>query len=334
MFKRMISFFLVSACGGMAVDSMPDGGVDGTHNPEYPDTEEKDVEEDSQSKWCIGCLAGVSVPRSLPFGYGLRPINETIGGKSLQFPACQGTQSSMPHACRTPTGNKVYFGAPPASWSPGRANAYWNAVFRVGAELNNAGWIWAGAHNTADQWDVGSERYKHTEILVKNDITNSPHPLFKLTLQGVQTTPASNIKTYLACEIQFDWDGPNGIMNNGGNCTGQCVNTWDAESGNSIGVNTLHRALMRCAGLGGDQLPIYQYAPGSTLDSCWAYDGYECGNGGGDGLLRKEWFPAGWYDQAYHKTCMGTSATACAGAFPSGGSQFLSGSALLLNYRH
>jgi hypothetical protein len=337
MFKRML-VLLLSACGGMAVDSMPDGGVDGTHNPEYSDAEEKASDDATQEKWCIGCLAGVSVPRHIDRGMGLRPINETIGGKSLQFPGCQGTQSSMPHACRLPTGNAVFFGPPPSAWSVGRKNVYWDAVYLVGAELGNAGWNWTTSQNGPDPWDSGAARYQHTEILTKPDISNSPHPLARLTLQGIQNTTVSNLKTYLACEIEFDWTGPNGILNNGGNCTGQCVNGWSAANAHAVAVAAFRRNLLRCTGLGGDQLSIYEHPVGSNYEKCFSADEFWCGAGGGDGLLRKEWLPAGWWSQVFSKNCTGNDVNGpCANVFPvpmGQGTQFISGSGLLWTYLH
>jgi hypothetical protein len=221
MIKSILFALALVGCGGMAVDYMPDGGVDGTTNPEYESEKVSDTEE----KWCIGCLAGVSIPRSLPFGYGLRPITETIGGKLTQFPACQGTHTSMPHACRFPIGNKFWFGPPPTAWSAGRKEMYRQTVVTVGAQLSASGITWGSAQISGGTcpWDNANDRYKHTEILTKPDITNSPHPLFRLTLQGINNTTNGNLKGYLACEIEFDHLGPLGIGNNGGNCTGNCV---------------------------------------------------------------------------------------------------------------
>jgi hypothetical protein len=326
---------LATGCGGMAVDELPDGGVDGTHSA-YADDEPLEVTD----KWCIGCLAGVSKPRNIEVGYGLRPINETIAGRSYQFPACQGTETSMPHACRFPTGNKVFFGAPPSSWSSGTKSRYWDAVARIGAELNAAGWSWNwGKNGNPDPWDgVDSQgvdqRYRHTEVLVKNNITNSPHPMFKLTLQGTQNTPSANYKTYLACEIEFDY-GPLGITNNGGHCTGGCTEGWSPEMYDTLRDNVFTRALSRCIGLGGNQLPIYEWDVGEgQWANCWAQDGFSCMFGGGDGMLRKEWFPDGWWSQTYWKSCLGSTQASCVGAFPSGGPQFLSGLGLLSEYLH
>jgi hypothetical protein len=317
------------ACGGRAVDYLPDGGESATATVDAGAVGEK---------WCIGCLAGVSVPQSIPNGYGLRPINETIGGRSLQFPSCQGTQSSMPHACRTPTGNAVFFGSPPSSWSSGTKGRYWDAVYRIGAELSSAGKTWATAHNGGtDPWDSGVSRYQHTEVLVKPNISNSPHPLFKLTLQGIQNTAVTNIKTYLACEIQFDFAGPVGISNNGGHCSGACAESWSPQDYDSLRQNAFLRALSRCIGQGGNQLPIHQHNVGSSGwdDNCWSVDGWQCSAGGGDGMLRKEWFPDGWWSQRYWKNCLGDSPQeACGGIFPTGGNQYASGLALLQDYQH
>jgi hypothetical protein len=333
MIKSILFALALVGCGGMAVDYMPDGGVDGTTNPEYESEKVSDTEE----KWCIGCLAGVSIPRSLPFGYGLRPITETIGGKLTQFPACQGTHTSMPHACRFPIGNKFWFGPPPTAWSAGRKEMYRQTVVTVGAQLSASGITWGSAQISGGTcpWDNANDRYKHTEILTKPDITNSPHPLFRLTLQGINNTTNGNLKGYLACEIEFDHLGPLGIGNNGGNCTGNCANNWEPDTFAELRRAAFTRALSRCVGLGGDQLPIYEWDIGEgSWANCWAEDGYSCAWGGGDGMLRKEWLPAGWWSQVYWKSCLGSTSTSCVGAFPSGGPQFLSGQELLSAYLH
>jgi hypothetical protein len=334
MFKRMISFVVMFGCGGMATDYLPDGGVDGTHSAGLAKENDEEPSEVGD-KWCIGCLAGVSVPQSIPMGYGLRPINETIGGRSLQFPACQGTQSSMPHACRTPTGNKVFFGNPPG-WSQWWVDRYWEAVYQVGEELNNSGWTYRIAKNGPDPWDNADYKYKHTEITLKDAVSASPHPLFKTNLLGVQSTPSGNIKTYLACEAEIDWSGTLGVQRNGGHCSGECF--WDMSEYTRAKymVNVFSRALMRCAGIGGDQLPIYYHPAFTPVENCWAYDDWSCAAGGGDGVSRKEWFPDGWWSQSFPKSCQGnTPSPSCTGVFSGApGTQFNSGSVLLMGYRH
>jgi hypothetical protein len=343
---------IVIGCGGMAVDELPEGGVDGTHssgamvNGEGGASSEETGEVESAiapvtDKWCIGCLAGVSAPQNIEFGYGLRPITETIGGRLTQFPACQGTESNMPHACRTPTGKAVFFGPPPSHWATSRKNAYWGAVNTVGAELSNAGWAWvSGQNGNPDPWDTGNNRYQHTEVLVKNEITNSPYPLGRLTLQGVQNTPKPNLKTYLACEIEFDLEGPLGMTNNGGHCGGtpHCTQTWAPQDYEQLRKNIFTRMISRCVGLGGDQLPIHEYPVGDQLTNCWAINqNFTCAAGGGDGMMRKEWFADGWWSQKFWKNCQGNSpSAACSNTFaqPIGVAQFLSGSILLWGYTH
>lgn len=291
-----------------------------------------------EQSWCIGCQAGVTTPRSIAVGYGLQPITQTVGSQSVQFPACYGTEASMPHNCRTPTGNAIWFAAPPSSWGPGRTGRYWDAVETMGTELSNAGWAWGAAWNgNVDPWDTGSNRYKHTEIIVKNDITTSPHPLFRLALQGVQNTPYSRVKTYLACEIEFDFVGPKGIANNGGWCTGNCADNWSPTEYDQLRQTAFLRALSRCVGLGGDGIQIHEYDVGAGDQACWAADGWSCAQGGGDGMTRREWFPAGWWEQRYWKNCLGNSPqAACNGIWPQplGSGQYLSGSALLWEYLH
>jgi hypothetical protein len=335
MTKHVLIAALVLGCGGMAIDELPDGGVDGTHSAGA--VEEPELGQLEQP-WCIGCLAGVSAPQAIPFGYGLRPINETIGGRSLQFPACQGTQSNMPHACRTPTGKRVFFSDAPASWSSGTRTRFRTAVNMVAAELANAGWDYRLAWNGPDPWDVGNDRYKHTEVIVKPNISNSPHPLFKLTLQGVQNTPKANLKTYLACEIEYDFTGPVGINNNGGHCTGGCAETWDPDTYGDLRQNAFIKALSRCVGLGGDQLPIYTYQVGENdIDNCFAANDWSCSFGGGDGMLRKEHFADAWWSQTFWKNCQANNPMAvCDGIWqqPMGQFQFLSGATLLWGYVH
>jgi hypothetical protein len=332
--KKFLLLALALGCGGMAVDYLPDGGVDGTHSAGFGQ-ELGQLEQ----PWCIGCLAGVSVPQNIPVGYGLRPITQSIGGRSTQFPACAGSESSMPHACRTPTGNRVWFANPPSNWGTGRRGRYWAAVETVAEELRAAGWLAASQQfNASCPWDVGVDRYRHTEVIVKPDITNSPHPLFKLALQGTQNTAVGNIKTYLACEIEFDFTGPVGIANNGGHCAAgsNCADGWSPANYDSLRQNAFLKALMRCVGLGGEQLPIYEHPAGGQPwgDNCWAEDNWVCADGGGDGLLRKEWFADGWWSQRYSKNCLGDSNASCDGVFPVGSDQFLSGTQLLYEYTH
>lgn len=322
MLKNILYVLLMTSCGGIGTDYFPD------------DLESNEVVD----KWCIGCLAGVSAPRNIPVGYGLQPIVQTVGSQSLQFPACYGTESSMPHNCRTPTGNRVWFAAPPSSWGSWRTGRYYDAVETIRAELSNSGWLSASQqHNASCPWDVGNDRYRHTEVIVKNDITTSPHPLAKLTLQGVQNTPYSRIKTYLACEIEFDFTGPKGIANNGGWCTGSCADGWSPESYDMLRQTAFLRSLSRCIGLGGDGIQIHEYDVGSVDTACWAEDSWSCAQGGGDGMTRREWFPAGWWEQRYWKNCQGNSPqAACNGIWPQpmGSGQYISGGALLWEYLH
>lgn len=345
---RWLALTLALACAGQD-DHEQDLLTTGDHRidefcDQHPDDaicapdDSLSMANDTEDKWCIGCLAGVSAPRSIAVGYGLQPITQTVGGQSLQFPACYGTEGSMPHNCRTPTGNAVWFAAPPSSWSSGTTNRYWDAVATIGAELSNAGWSWGASWNgNTDPWDTGSNRYKHTEVIPKAFISNSPHPLFKLTLQGVQNTPNSRLKTYLACDIEFDLAGPKGINNNGGHCTGGCTQGWSPADYDGLRQIAFLRALSRCIGLGGDGLPIYEHQVGSVANSCWSQSSFSCSVGGGDGMLRREWFPAGWWQQRFWKNCQGNNPQeSCDGIWPApmGSEQFLSGGALLWQYLH
>ncbi len=290
-----------------------------------------------EQEWCIGCQAAVSTPINIPIGYGLRPITETVSGQSTQFPACQGSEDSMPHACRVPMGDMFWISPPPTSWASWLRDIYNTTKEVISVEFENSGWRVDHCLPTYEACrPSGNGDYVHSEMITKPDISNSPHPLFKITLAGINNTTVSNIKAYRACEIAFDFVGPKGILNNGGHCTGSCVSSWDTYIRNTMIERVFMRAFSRCAGLGGDQFPIYEFSVGSNQNNCFAWDGFSCSQGGGDGLLRKEWQAAGWWSQRFYKNCLGNTATSCSNppAMPGSPGQIESGAFLLRDYHH
>ncbi|MEO8181069.1 MAG: hypothetical protein ABI895_19710 [Deltaproteobacteria bacterium] len=134
---------------------------------------------------------------------------------------------------------------------------------RVGNELQGAGWDVFTGYNYNPAGD-----YVHwLDVIVGPDITDSPHPLFRITLGGLLDGGMPNLQVYETCTINFDWQGPNSIPNNGGYCTDYCTNFWLPADYDVLREAAFARALGRCVGLGGETRRDQDLQ--RTDSSCW-----------------------------------------------------------------